>query len=70
MNVMSKMTFAPKQDRNTEQSLENGKKSTINTRYWLSLLQNENEITLVSDLKHTNWRSLVSIFEHVYSCLK
>ena len=38
MKVMSKITFAPKQDRNTEQSLENGKKSTINTRYWLLVM--------------------------------
>ena len=30
-----------------EQSLGNGKKSTINTHYWLSSLQNEGEINYV-----------------------
>ena len=30
-----------------EQPLENGKKSIINTHFWLSLLQNESEINNV-----------------------
>ena len=31
-----------------EQSLENGKKSTINTRFWLLLRQTESEINYVA----------------------
>ena len=50
-----------------------GKKSTTDTHFWLSFLQNESDmkiihlkmkvklITLLSDLKHTTWRSLVNI---------
>ena len=46
-----------------EQSLENGKKSTINTHYWLPLMQNESEINYVGkSFKHATWCSLVNIF--------
>ena len=63
MKVMSKITFALKLDCNMEQSLENGKKSIINTLYWLSLLQNESEVNYVGkSFKHTTWHSLVNIF--------
>ena len=70
---MSKRMFARKYDWNMEQLLENGKKSTIDTHFWLSFLQNESDmkiiqlkmkvksITLLNDLKHTMWHSLVNI---------
>ena len=44
---------ALKLDHNTEQSLENGKTLTI---------MKVKLIMLVSNLKHTTWRSLVNIF--------
>ena len=51
-----------------EQSLENEKNQLqthiIGYRYCKMKVK---LITLVSDLKYTTWRSLVNIFEHVYS---
>ena len=49
-----------------EQSLQNGQKSTINTHFWLLLLQNESEINFVGKLIAHN---LALIGKHILTRL-